>query len=153
MKAGGSLLKGFEAPPYERVGPVGLALRPGRSQRWPSPVLSGRQSSAIRASIRSTGRPVLIAVRSHNWRRSAHSLICTAGDLRLVDLTRLGRRQIGIGRNALLAGPTVTSACPRAWAETSHAGSPRSSSHFLYISPVWPGLRRRPVWGPVSRLV
>lgn len=71
-----------------------------------------------------TGRPVLIAVRPHKWRRSAHSLIRTARDLRLVDLTTQGQRRLGIGRNALLAGPTVTYPATRAWAETIHAGCP-----------------------------
>ncbi len=81
----------------------------------------------------STGHPVMISVRPHKWRGSAHSMIRTARDLRLVDLSTKGQRRIGINRNALLAGPTSTYPATRAWAEAIHAGCPDAQG-FYYTS-------------------
>lgn len=81
----------------------------------------------------STGHPVMIAVRPHKWRGSAHSVIRTARDLCLVDLITQGQRRIGINRNALLAGPTATYSATRAWAEAIHAGCPDAQG-FYYTS-------------------
>nr|WP_111300276.1 RES family NAD+ phosphorylase [Paracoccus saliphilus] len=77
-----------------------------------------------------TGRANTVVERPHKWRASVHSSLDTTRDLRLVDLTGRGQRQLGINRNALLAGPTGTYGATRAWAEAIHAGTPDADGLF-----------------------
>ena len=79
-----------------------------------------------------TGARVSIAIRPHKWRASVHSTLQALQDLHLVDLTTQGQRRLGIDRNALLAGPTMTYPTTRAWAEAIHAGCP--DAHGLYYT-------------------
>jgi hypothetical protein len=59
-----------------------------------------------------------------DFAQHSHSVLRTTADLKLVDLTIVGQRKIGVDHNALLAGPSSTYAVTRAWAEQIHAKCP-----------------------------
>ena len=68
-----------------------------------------------------TGLPTLQIVYPSDFSAYKHSLVQTAVDLKLVDVTIVGQRKIGIDKNALLAGPKSTYPATRAWAEKIYA--------------------------------
>ncbi|WP_411839774.1 RES family NAD+ phosphorylase [Paracoccus sp. ME4] len=53
-----------------------------------------------------------------------HSTIRNLRDMRLVDLTAVGQRAVGLTGNALLTGGTLHYPATRAWAEAIHANVP-----------------------------
>ena len=62
----------------------------------------------------------LTVVSPRDFESHLHSTIRTSRELRLVDLTALGQRAIGLMGNALLSGGTLHYPATRAWAEAIH---------------------------------
>ena len=62
----------------------------------------------------------------------SHSVVRTAMDLKLVDVTNKGQRAIGINHNALLSHPSSSYPKTRDWAMRIHEACP--AAHGLYYS-------------------
>lgn len=67
---------------------------------------------------------VLTVVSPSDYEEYLHSTVRTVRNIRLVDLTPLGQRAIGLMGNALLIGGTHHYPATRAWAEAIHAHVP-----------------------------
>jgi len=79
-----------------------------------------------------SGLPTFRIVYPSDFKDHSHSVVRTALDLKLVDLTIAGQRKIGVDGNALLAGPKSTYPATRGWAAQIHAKCPDAQG--LYYS-------------------
>lgn len=77
-----------------------------------------------------TGLATLRIVPPSDFAAYSHSVVRTRVDLKLVDLTVIGQRKIGVDHNALLAGPKSTYRATRAWAERIHAACPAAQGLY-----------------------
>lgn len=82
-------------------------------------------------------------VHPSDFAEYVHSELRTTSDLDLVDLSIEGQRRLGVGRNALLAGPSSSYPVTRDWAEAIHSG-------FEDIGGLWyPSAQFGPKWAVV----
>ena len=67
-----------------------------------------------------TGKRANPVISARKFREFRHSCVRTTRDLRVLDLSTRGQRQLGVDHNALIAGAVATYPATRAWAEAIH---------------------------------